>query len=682
MYNWGSRRTTTDLNLERRARQVKEIVRLGTALRAEQGVENILAQLVNSINTTIGFTVAAFNLIRQESAVVEIAATAGINEADRQRLMRNPPPVDRLRAVMRDDFRISRSFFIPHVHKYLLEGVEGVTQYDPQYPDEQRPRDGWHTEDVLLVPLTSPRTGHLLGILSLDQPEDGKVPTQETIEIIELYGDQAALAIDTSLLFAEREAERRQLDIALGELTHALERVRSGDLSVRMRLGGHALAPMAEMFNAVLADVGDVLGDVREASDVVSHHATGVRAAAAQLVADAQYRAARIREVSREVGMMAGSVREIATTAHTASAMAREASDISHLGRQSAERAAEGMSNVREITLQSAKKIKRLSESIQEIGQIIQLVSDFASQTNLLALNAAIEAARAGEHGRGFAVVAHEIRNLASSSADAAKQIQGRIQQIQGETTQVMVIIDHSTQQVVMQSELAAEAGAALEEVDTATQRIAEAIGAINESATHQGRAAAGISEATAEIATMTEQTRSSMERMRGAMDELVELAGLLLNKISLFQVERRASTAGTLAMTGEVTGSLSPLRPPDVMEEATLPMPVPQASSPAWASLGATTPHSPLPLTPARPSQPLAGAAPRLVPVPSGPLPSGPLDARPSGPLIRSSATGPISPDVETKPGGQEPPAHDSHTDHDRRPGNQIPFHLPDDEA
>ncbi|HEX6121580.1 MAG TPA: methyl-accepting chemotaxis protein, partial [Ktedonobacterales bacterium] len=570
MYNWGSRRAA-DQSTERRTQQIKEIVRLGTALRTETGVENILTQLVDSINSTIGFTVAAFNLIRQESAVVEIAGTAGISEADRQRLTRNPPPVDRLRAAMREEFRISRSYFIPHVHKYLLEGIEGVTQYDPQYPDDQRPRDAWHTEDVLLVPLISPRTGHLLGILSLDQPEDGKVPTQETIEIIELYGDQAALAIDTSLLFAEREAERGQLDAALGELMQALERVRGGDLSVRVRLPGQTLAPMAETFNAVLADVGDVLGDVRGASDVVSHHAASVRGAAAQLAGDTQYRAERMREVSREVGILAESVREIAATAQAATAMAREASDISHIGRHAAERAAEGMSTVREITLQSAKKIKRLGESIQEIGQIIQMVSDFASQTNLLALNASIEAARAGEHGRGFAVVAHEIRNLASNSAEAAKQIHGLIQQIQGETTQAVEVIDHSTRQVVTQSELAAQAGAALEEVDAATQRIAEAIRAMNESATHQGRAAVGLSEATAEIAAMTQHTRDSMEHMRGAMDGLVELASVLLRKISIFQVERTALPGH---VSGEVTGSLAPLPPADALEEMTMPMP------------------------------------------------------------------------------------------------------------
>src|SRR5437762_6035646 len=71
---------------------------------------------------------------------------------------------------------------------------------------------GWHPEDMLIVPLFSPRQKKLLGVLSLDDPEDGKIPTVESMEVAELFANQAAIAIDNARIFQEREAEHRALE--------------------------------------------------------------------------------------------------------------------------------------------------------------------------------------------------------------------------------------------------------------------------------------------------------------------------------------------------------------------------------------------------------------------------------------------------------------------------------------
>jgi len=207
------------------------------------------------------------------------------------------------------------------------------------------------------------------------------------------------------------------------------------------------------------------------------------------------------------------------------------------------------MSAVREMALQSVKKMKRLGESSQEIGEIVQMVSDFASQTTLLALNAAIEAARAGENGRGFAIVAQEIRNLATSSAEATKHIQARIKNIQTETNSVVVTIEHSNQQVVLQSELAAQAGAALQAVDAATERIANAVKEINETATQQAEAAATISVSMSTIADITSQTHASTAQTQKTMDRLVEVAHSLLHSISAFKLAASSKPRGPMLL-------------------------------------------------------------------------------------------------------------------------------------
>jgi len=71
---------------------------------------------------------------------------------------------------------------------------------------------GWHPDDALIVPLYSPRKKKLLGLLSLDDPEDGKIPTLESLEVAELFANQAAVAIDNARIFQERDAEHRALE--------------------------------------------------------------------------------------------------------------------------------------------------------------------------------------------------------------------------------------------------------------------------------------------------------------------------------------------------------------------------------------------------------------------------------------------------------------------------------------
>ena len=582
--NWVQRRGSPERDIERRTRQIKEIVRLGTTLRAEMKLDDVLKQVVESVSDALGFGIAVINLISPGRERVEVAASVGLSDVEKARLAQNAPIAARLLSVMRPEFLISQSYFISHNYKHLLDGVEGVTVYTPLPPNAQRPPDTWHPEDVLLVPMLSPGEDRLLGILSLDQPEDGKTPTLETIEIIELFANQTALAIDTARLFQERERERKALEDGLFDLLFQLEQVRQGNLNVHMQFGGSALRPIAEALQDVLFALNSLLAEVRAASEVVNSNAGDMRAAAITLAESAQRQAYHILEVSRAVEGMAASVSDIAGIAQSTSAVVQEAIEISNVGREAAEHAAEGMHAVREMALQSVKKIKRLGENAQDIGEIVQMVSDFAGQTNLLALNAAIEAARAGEHGRGFAIVAQEIRNLASSSGEAAKQIHARIKSIQSDINGVAVAIEHSTQQVVLQSEYAAQAGSALEAVDVVTQRIARSIRMMNDTATRQADTAAVVSQSISEIAQVTSQTRDGMEHMRASMDPLVDLARSLLGAISVFRLAENPRQPGPPLLDH------APQQPTHEMNT----QPMPTLSAFQYGSAGASAPQLP----------------------------------------------------------------------------------------
>ena len=537
----------------RRARQIKEVLRLGNAMRAELQLEILLRQIVEAISSCIGFRTAILNLVREDSAETESAAFVGIKPEDEQRMRASPQPLNSMLALMRSEFRLSQSYFIPHEYAHLTNGMPVVTPTNITWQGGNT----WHPHDILLVPLVSPRENKLLGILSLDDPEDGLQPSLETIEIIELFANQAALGIDNARIFQQREQERRALELAIFDLLEEVEQARQGNLTVRARISETSLGAVADSLNEMLRALNIVLLEVRQATNVVSKSASDLQGAAWRLAAGAQQQERQVNDIFKTIREMATSVQQVSDNAVTAAGVAHNALEITNEGRQGVERAVHGMNAVREMVLQSAKKIKRLGESSQEIGEIVQLISDFASKTNLLALNASIEAVRAGEHGRGFSAVAQEIRNLANSSAEATKQIAATIKSIQNETNAVVVSMEQSTQQVVVQSGLATHAGSALQAMDTIMQRIVQHIEGISSAASQQAAAGSSVARAMGDIAQITVYTARNIDQMHASMGRLTELAESLQKRVGVFQLSE-SDTSRHETVSGKISGTFS----------------------------------------------------------------------------------------------------------------------------
>ena len=153
---------------------------------------------------------------------------------------------------------------------------------------------------------------------------------------------------------------------------------------------------------------------------------------------------------------------------------ALEAAEVTSVGQQQVDRANEGMRQVREATLQSARAIKRLGEGGQEINNTVVELTDLTTRMNLLALNAAIEAVRAGEQGQGFAVIAQEIRALSAHCAEAARKVSARLHAIQSEVAVASKSVDASITQVVVQCELVTQMGVALDAIGIVTEQMAD----------------------------------------------------------------------------------------------------------------------------------------------------------------------------------------------------------------
>jgi len=198
----------------------------------------------------------------------------------------------------------------------------------------------------------------------------------------------------------------------------------------------------------------------------------GVASAASQLEASAQTMSASVEQTNSQATTVAAASEQASVNVQTVSATTDElASSVHEIGTQVAESAkiaGEAMDQARETD----NIMQGLSESVNKIGEIVQLINDIAEQTNLLALNATIEAARAGEAGKGFAVVASEVKNLASQTGRATDEIGGQIADVQAGTEKSVAAIQAINGTINRINQITDMVASAVTEQQAATQEI------------------------------------------------------------------------------------------------------------------------------------------------------------------------------------------------------------------
>ncbi len=206
-------------SLSRRAEQLRSLLEIGNALRMNLSLEEVLDQIVYAIPETTGFNLALLSVVEGDPPYLRRVAAAGLPIAVFEEMRRVRQPLERFTRIMRDEYRISQSYFFPHQKAH--EWQEGLHVYTPPAPDEEWEQGRWHPEDMLIVPLHS-SSGEILGLLSVDEPRDGRVPTRAVVEALEIFANQAATAIENAQLYEKQLAQSQLMARRAEQLSNLL----------------------------------------------------------------------------------------------------------------------------------------------------------------------------------------------------------------------------------------------------------------------------------------------------------------------------------------------------------------------------------------------------------------------------------------------------------------------------
>lgn len=337
---------------------------------------------------------------------------------------------------------------------------------------------------------------------------------------------------------ADLQTEQTQKNqAAIMRLLDELGSLADGDLTITATVSEDITGAIADSINFAIEALRELVITLNESAISIDGAARQTDLNAHQLAEATAEQSKQIEDASQAILQMAASIEEISGNAERSSDVARHSVDVAHKGGDAVRRTIEGMNTIRETIQDTAKRIKRLGESSQEIGNIIELINDIADQTNILALNASIQASMAGEAGRGFAVVADEVQRLAERSANATKQIEVLVRTIQADTNEAVVSMERSTTDVVGGALLAENAGAALEEIEQVSNQIASLVQNISGSARGQSTAAAAVTRSVDMLQEINSRTEANTQATTGSIRELAELAAQLRDSVAGFRL-------------------------------------------------------------------------------------------------------------------------------------------------
>ncbi|UOY93044.1 methyl-accepting chemotaxis protein [Ectobacillus sp. JY-23] len=407
---------------------------------------------------------------------------------------------------------------------------------------------------------------HTLKRITSQNYEAAQVILQNEVQFIRLFALIASIVLLVAAgLLVSYQANR--LSKAMHKLATTAKAIADGDLTVQLpeTKTQDEIGVLHRSFSKMIINIRDVLASVHQTANHVAASAEELGASADETSKGAQQIAGAMQSISsgaeQQTNIAAASEQFVLQTVQAVVEVADGARELEQVTTMTKQQAQEGQAFVTETVQQmnfihesvraTDASIHLLNHKSQEIGNIIDMITQIAKQTNLLALNAAIEAARAGETGKGFAIVAEEVRKLAEQTSHSANQIRYIIQEVQLETHVSVEAVQDTKEKVESGIVIASETAQKFEQIVLALNHAADRVQYMNTlsdqisistqktatSVHDMGAVAKEANSNTTQIAAASGEQLLAMEEIRLSADSLTKVAEQLQGLVWKFKM-------------------------------------------------------------------------------------------------------------------------------------------------
>ncbi|KEI69877.1 chemotaxis protein [Endozoicomonas elysicola] len=443
-----------------------------------------------------------------------------------------------------DDEAIDRLMEISDLFEFVDGSVDEILETSPELFQVRAASDTIFTDSQQLLQQTSVLADTLSASTVEQKTLELAIMISGGLSLLFVLLTAMSIILDTRRRLEETKTESEATEAqnaanqkAILRLLDEMADLADGDLTVKASVTEDFTGAIADSINFSIEQLRALVNTINQTAVKVDAAAQETQATARLLAEASDHQAQEIGATTQSVNEMTKSIDQVSSEASGSADVAERSVQIAANGGLVVRNTIDGMTTIREQIQDTSKRLKRLGESSQEIGDIISLINEIADQTNILSLNAAIQASMAGEAGRGFAVVADEVQRLAERVSAATKQVEALVSTIQTDTNEAVISMEQTTSEVVHGARLAQDAGVALEEIEQVSNSLAGLIRNISETAKVQSQSASQISSRMVAIRDISIQTSSGTKATAQSIGDLAGMAMEMRQSVTGFKL-------------------------------------------------------------------------------------------------------------------------------------------------